>query len=74
MDRLTGDVHPGDWRLHHTWRSGAPGDFRPVKVPDYHEEEISRLRCSPELLGGDVPEHSQAVCNLDRSPEREAGS
>jgi len=54
------EIHPGDWRLHHTWRSGGPGDFRPVKIPDYQEEEITVLDLLFELLGGEAPERQPA--------------
>ena len=51
-------IHPGDWRLHHTWRCAAPGDFTPVTVPDYQEEEITLLDQLLELLGGEVRERA----------------
>ena len=38
MDRLTGEIHAGDWRLHHISLPEGPGDFTPVRR-DAHQEE-----------------------------------
>jgi hypothetical protein len=50
MDKLSG-AHAGDWRWHHISLPEGPGDFTPVKRPDYHEETITPLDALWELLG-----------------------
>jgi hypothetical protein len=42
MNRLSGDLHPGDWRHHHTLvPPHGRGDLIPEKIPDYYEETIT---------------------------------
>jgi hypothetical protein len=37
--------HPGHWELHHVALPGnRPGDFTPVRLPDYAEETSSPIR------------------------------
>lgn len=73
MEKLTGEVHPGDWRLHHISLPEGPGDFTPVRRDAHQEEEHSAFDVVLDLLGGLVPglpekerEHAEA--------DREAGS
>jgi hypothetical protein len=45
----TGDMDPGHWQLHHiTLPADRPGDFTPIRPPEYAEQEVSP---AGELLG-----------------------
>ena len=51
MDRLTGEIHAGDWRLHHISLPEGPGDFTPVRRDAHQEEEHSAFDVVLDLLG-----------------------
>jgi hypothetical protein len=69
MDRLTGEIPAGDWRLHHISLPEGPGDFTPVRRDAHQEDEHSALDALLDLLAGWVPGGPEQ----DSEPEREAG-
>jgi hypothetical protein len=70
VDKLTGDTHAGDWRLHHISLPDGPGDFTPVRRDAHQEDQHSAFDVLLGLLAGVVPGLPERQRD---EPEREAG-
>jgi hypothetical protein len=64
-----GALHPGDWRVHTLFLVDAPGDFTPVRPPDYAEIHEGPLGQPLGYLGEYLPGWSP----LAAQPGLEAG-
>jgi hypothetical protein len=64
MEKLTGSVHAGDWRVHHISLPEGPGDFTSIRRDAHQEEAHGALEGMWDLLSGLMtgesgPEHEQ---------------